>query len=90
MNNQKMPPTPENPFKEGEPHGWIQWKGTDVCMDVHCDCGHHGHIDADFAYCYECTNCGQRFQLNGHIKLHKLTKEEGETFPETCVARGDE
>jgi len=28
---------------EGRPHGWVQWKGTDVCMDVHCACG---HIDA--------------------------------------------
>ena len=22
-----------------KPHGWIQWKGTGVCMDVHCKCG---------------------------------------------------
>jgi hypothetical protein len=33
----------------GLPHGWIQWKGTNVCMDVYCACGHHSHIDAKFA-----------------------------------------
>jgi len=32
------------------PHAWIQWKGTDVCMDVRCSCGNHGHVDADFAF----------------------------------------
>ena len=19
---------------KGKPHGWVQWKGTDVCMDI--------------------------------------------------------
>ena len=32
------------------PHGWIQWKGTDVCIDLHCECGSHGHVDGDFVY----------------------------------------
>jgi hypothetical protein len=31
-------------------HGWIQWKGTDVCMDIHCECGTLSHIDGEFAY----------------------------------------
>lgn len=38
------------------PHGWIQWKGTSVCMDVHCACGAHGHVDADFAYTLKCKH----------------------------------
>ena len=21
------------------PRAYVQWKGTDVCMDFHCDCG---------------------------------------------------
>lgn len=39
-------------------HGWIQWKGTDVCMDVHCKCGEHSHLDAEFAYYIKCPKCG--------------------------------
>ena len=74
----------ENPF-ESETHGWIQWKGTEVCADMHCECGYHGHIDGMFAYCYECPNCGIRYQLNGHIKLHKLTKEEGSYYDDGCL-----
>ena len=83
--SKKMPnKSLENPFK-GMPHAWVQWKGTNVCMDVHCECGHHGHVDADFAYCYECPECKQRFELNGHIKLHKLTKEEGSYYDDGCL-----
>lgn len=31
-------------------HAFIQWKGTDVCMDFHCECGVHMHFDGDFAF----------------------------------------
>ncbi len=42
---------------EGKPHGWIQWKGTEVCMDVHCACGELTHVDAEFAYNVQCPVC---------------------------------
>ncbi len=54
---------------ETDPHGWIQWKGTDVCMDVYCECGYQGHIDDTFAYYVKCPVCGQYYELNGHIQL---------------------
>ncbi len=34
---------------DGQSHGWLQWKGTDACMDIHCKCGTLSHIDADFS-----------------------------------------
>ena len=68
---------------EGEPHGWIQWKGTDVCMDVYCQCGHHSHIDADFVYYVKCPSCGAVYMCNGHIELIKIDEE-----PERCVETG--
>lgn len=52
-----------------KPHGWIQWKGTDVCMDLHCTCGVHGHIDAGFAYYVKCTGCGQVYLVSAHVAL---------------------
>ena len=64
----------------GKPHGWVQWKGTDVCMDVHCKCGEHTHIDANFAYHVKCGKCGTVYACNGHIEFIELELE-----PEMCV-----
>lgn len=63
----------------GNPHGWVQWKGTQVCMDVHCQCGHLSHIDADFAYFVKCPKCATVYMCNGHIELIKL-EEEPDSF----------
>ena len=65
---------------KGQPHGWIQWKGTDVCMDIHCKCGSLNHIDADFAYFVKCPNCGTVYMCNGHIEFIELEEE-----PDDCV-----
>jgi len=61
--------------QKGKPHGWIQWKGTDVCMDIHCKCGGMSHVDAEFAYHIKCPYCGAVYFLNGHIELIKLEIE---------------
>ena len=65
---------------ENKPHGWVQWKGTDVCMDVHCECGELTHIDSDFAYHVKCCKCGKIYFCNGHIELIEIEKE-----PDHCV-----
>jgi hypothetical protein len=68
-------------FKE-KPHGWIQWKGTSVCMDVHCECGAHGHIDANFAYHLVCKNCYRIYYVDGHVKLIEIERiDPNETNP---------
>lgn len=59
-----------------EPHGWIQWKGTNVCMDLYCVCGFHGHVDTDFFYRAYCPSCSRQFLVGQNIKLIELTKEE--------------
>ncbi len=65
----------EERFK-GKPHGWIQWKGTDVCMDLHCVCGAHGHIDGFFFYHYACAKCGRKYAVGAHVPLIELTPEQ--------------
>ena len=65
---------------KGLPHGWIQWKGTSVCMDVICVCGEMSHIDDDFVYHVKCPHCGRVYFCNGHIEFI-LLKEE----PDNCV-----
>ena len=62
------------------PHGWVQWNGTDVCMDVHCKCGALTHIDAAFVYHVKCGNCGTVYFCNGHVEFIEL-----EETPENCV-----
>lgn len=57
------------------PHGWIQWKGTEVCIDLYCPCGHHGHVDAEFFYTYRCK-CGVVYAVGSAVKLIKLTPEQ--------------
>lgn len=73
------------------PHGWIQWKGTSVCMDVYCKCGYHGHVDAEFFYHYECPKCKTKYAVGQNIKMIELDEEQikylqdkGNSF-ETCV-----
>lgn len=58
------------------PHGWIQWKGSTVCMDLMCECGASGHVDADFAYFYRCAVCGRVSMISGYVNLVLLTDEE--------------
>jgi hypothetical protein len=42
---------------EPEPHVFLQWKGTDACLDFWCDCGFWGHFDGRFAYALRCPVC---------------------------------
>lgn len=78
------------------PHGWIQWKGTNVCMDIYCKCGHESHIDADFAYYFKCSKCNTVYMLNGHIEFIELEEKpdgsvvtEDEDYSDTeCDFRG--
>lgn len=64
-------------FKE-KPHGWIQWKGTEVCIDVHCACGAHGHIDAAFFYHYKCAACGKKYAVGANVALIELTPAQAQ------------
>lgn len=67
-----------------KPHGWIQWKGTGVCMDVHCKCGEMTHVDADFCYHIKCCHCGTVYAVNGHVEFIELIEE-----PDTCVVMSE-
>lgn len=59
-----------------KPHGWIQWKGTDVCMDVHCKCGYISHVDADFTYVIQCPKCLQKYFVNGHVQFIPIVETD--------------
>lgn len=63
----------------GAPYCWVQWKGTDACMDFHCACGFFGHIDGDFLYYLRCPECKVVYMVNGHVELVPLTADEAQT-----------
>lgn len=63
------------------PHGFIQWKGTDVCMDLYCECGCHWHIDADFAYFTRCPRCGASYKVMPFVYLCRVSDAEADAGP---------
>lgn len=67
------------PFPFTQPAGseasvFIQWKGTEVCMDFRCPCGADGHLDTSFAYFVHCPSCGSVFEM-GTAVMVKRTNE---------------
>lgn len=63
------------PHPDTEAETFIQWKGTDVCIDIRCPCGNGPHIDGMFAYFVRC-NCGKVYQLGYQLQLRSVTEEE--------------
>lgn len=66
----------EEPLFKGRPHGWIQWKGTDVCIDLHCECGALLHYDGDFLYYFVCTHCNRLWEMGTHIPIYEVPAEK--------------
>lgn len=52
--------------------GFIQWKGTDVCLDVPCSCGALVHVDGFFAYTVRCPHCGTVWRLPTRLPLVRV------------------
>lgn len=58
-----------------EPSAFIQWKGTDVCMDFHCQCGAFCHFDGDFAYIVQCPHCSTIYEMPCVIYPRAVTEK---------------
>lgn len=54
---------------------FIQWKGTDLCMDLNCKCGHLGHVDAYFCYYVKCGNCGTIYKMADNVDMEDVGVE---------------
>lgn len=57
------------------PNAFVQWKGTDVCMDFWCDCGAQCHFDGYFAYVVKCPHCSALWQMPSHIYPRKVDEK---------------
>lgn len=49
--------------RPGRAQAGLQWKGTDVCLDVTCQCGAESHLDGYIFGKWRCGACGLAFQL---------------------------
>lgn len=56
---------------------FIQWKGTNVCLDFWCACGVHLHHDGDFAYRLECPDCGRMWEMPSSFALEESKESFG-------------
>ena len=54
------------------PDTFIQYKGTDLCMDLYCKCGEATHIDGMFKYRVQCEECGQWDALGTKVSLTEV------------------
>jgi hypothetical protein len=54
------------------PDAFIQWKGTDACLDLYCTCGAQFHFDGYFAYELTCGNCGQTYALPNTLRIYPV------------------
>ena len=48
---------------------WIQWKGTNACFDIHCECGEGSHFDGYQAYAIRCPHCERQFDVQQTVEL---------------------
>ena len=68
------------PFPGTDAEMFIQWKGTDVCVDFYCPCGEMGHFDGMFAYYLRCPGCGSVYEMGTQVKARKLEAELDPSF----------
>jgi hypothetical protein len=57
------------------PFNFIQWKGTDVCMDFYCVCEKQFHIDDYFAYAVQCPHCEKKYELKSRVEVRDLPED---------------
>lgn len=68
---------------------FIQWKGTDVCLDFYCQqCGMSSHYDGDFAYSLRCVYCDAVFAMPHSLPL-VLTTDPAEVGRAQLTERDD-
>ncbi len=66
---------------------FVQWKGTDLCMDFYCPaCAAHSHFDGLFCYIYECPKCRALFLMPSDLPVVPVTPEQADALavPTQC------
>jgi len=61
----------------------IQWKSTDIGMDIKCKCGAISYVTGYFAYNIKCCVCGTIYKCSNKIELTELFDTPDEPVIET-------
>lgn len=57
-------------------HAFIQWKGTDACIDIWCECGAAYHSDGEeFLYSVQCSACGAIYEMDSYVRMRRRSEE---------------
>lgn len=75
------------PIYKDKPHGWLQWKGTDVCIDLHCECGAHIHFDGYFLYYWICPKCNRLWEMGTYIPMYQVADNDREEVISKCCVQ---
>lgn len=68
---------------------YIQWKGTDVCIDFLCPCGISHHYDGYFMYAIKCMVCGTVFETGTQVRFTKITDPQEIEDLKNCTVELD-
>ena len=79
MTDRERFPSLNEPTQPGA-RGWLQWKGTEACIDITCPCGYEAHFDGSFCYHVKCPQCNQVYEVGGHVRLYPLDWEPPHTI----------
>ena len=56
---------------------FVQWKGTDLCMDLNCPkCGKHSHFDGFFMYYIKCPHCFACYEMSTQVAITECEDNE--------------
>lgn len=69
---------------------FIQWKGTEVCLDLNCPCGKHSHFDTDFAYEIRCPGCQRVYMLGTSVKAIAMPADYDDEYVKEALSDFDE
>jgi hypothetical protein len=57
---------------DGEAESWVQWKGTDICVDLTCVCGADFHFDGMFLYYWRCMSCNRVYGMSPYVQAIEI------------------
>ena len=60
---------------EDTPGCFIQWKGTDVCIDLYCPCGAMGHYNGGFLYAWKCPECQAVWEMGCEVRMRRAAAD---------------
>ena len=86
-----MAESQEFPFTQPEGSDldmFIQWKGTEVCLDIHCQCGTHSHIDDAFTYYVQCPTCGAIYRMGTQVVAKRVEAEDMHEWDVSSIKKG--